>query len=249
MFEENLIYSCQGVSCRGFITYNNSTDKKMAAVLVAHAWKGQDDFARATARRLAKLGYVALALDLYGNGRHAKDDEEASELMSPLFVDRALLRARMQQGYEALKKHPKVEESSVNAIGFCFGGLAVIELLRSGVYLDKAVCFHAVLGAKMHGLVAELQPSQINPASSLLLLHGYEDPLVSKSDLEKMQEELNSVKGFDWQLHVYGGTAHAFTNPEAHDHSHGLVYRPAAAKRGWDAMVAFFKEKKTEEKK
>ncbi len=214
---------------------------KYPAVIVAHTWMGQDRFAHTKVEELVKLGYIAFAADLYGEGRTAANPEEAKGLMIPLFEDRALLQKRIRAAFDVVRHHPAVDPTKVGAIGFCLGGLTVIELLRSGAEVAGVVSFHGVLGAKMGSLQARTVPIAPSIKGSLLVLHGHEDPLVSQQDILDFQKEFTEAK-VDWQMNIYSHTSHAFTNPEAHDIPHGLIFQPLSSHRAWDAMCYFFRE-------
>lgn len=241
MREEILNYSVDGLVCHGYIVYDDTKSAVRPGVLVAHAWRGQDTFAKNKARQLAELGFVALAVDYYGNGKTADDSAQALSLMKPLFLDRALLQRRMQKALSALTSHPLVQKDQIGAIGFCFGGLAVIELFRSASPVTKTVSFHAVLGSELQGEKARTVPCAKNIPGQLLVLHGQSDPLVTADDIRALQQELVEAR-VDWQMHIYGNTMHAFTVPEANDPNSGLMYNPTAEKRSWQAMRSFFAE-------
>jgi dienelactone hydrolase len=240
---EEFDYSVDGTVYHGYMAYDEvDSGKKLPGVLVAHAWRGQDEFARDKAKALARLGYVGFAIDLYGDGQSAESDAEAAALMKPLFIERKELRKRVVGAYKVLQDHAAVDEHKIGAIGFCFGGLAAIELLRSGVDLrGGVVSFHGVLGSHLGALRAELEPSNLPLNGALLLLHGYKDPLVSLEDLENIQKEFTDAN-VDWQLHIYGRASHAFTNPDAHDEGSGLIYNAGAERRSLKAMENFFAE-------
>lgn len=241
MQETKIYYSAGSQELHGLLVVDNTSTSKKPGVLVAHAWKGQDDFAREKARDLAKQGYIVLAVDLYGEGTRATSNEEALALMSPLFIDRLELQSRILAGYEIIKRHPMVDPKRIGAVGFCFGGLTVIELLRSGADVRGVVSFHGVLGDTLGELKAKpgVRKEEIN--SAILILHGNDDPLVSSQDLAHLELELTRAN-VDWQLNVYGHTLHAFTNPEAHQSSLGLLYNKRSAARAWLAMQNFFNE-------
>lgn len=241
MHTEAIEYQCKGVKLKGHLAWKNNSAIKRPAVIVAHAWKGQDDFARQKACALAELGYVGFAADLYGNGIEVKSNEEAQKLMLPLFLDRALLRERINAAVEAIKSNPLVEPSTIAAIGFCFGGLAVIELLRSGADVRGVVSFHGTLGNSLGEHKAKLAPLAKKINGALLMLHGHDDPLVSSTDVLSIQEEFTKAN-VDWQMHIYGQTMHAFTNPEAHDERSGLMFNVKANRRSWETMSNFLEE-------
>jgi dienelactone hydrolase len=161
--------------------------------------------------------------------------------MAPLFCDRALLRSRIGAAFEVVHSLDFVEQNAIAAIGFCFGGLAVIELVRSGKKLAAAVTFHALLGNTVGPLTATALPSRPNSSTKLLVLHGYKDPLVSSQDLVQFEREM-ADHGIDWQLYTYGIATHAFSNPLADQEQSGMKYNAVTAKRSWQAMTNFFAE-------
>lgn len=240
MQEETIDYFSNGVKLKGYLVYDPASEAKRPGVIVAHAWKGQDDFARQKARELASMGYVGFAADVYGDGINVQTAEEARELMLPLFLDRKLLRERIHSAFDMLKKNPLVDSASIGAIGFCFGGLTVIELLRSGAAVSGVVSFHGVLGNKMGNQHARLAPNE-KIKGALLMLHGHDDPLVSQEDIAAIENEFTQANA-DWQLHVYGHCMHAFTNPEEHNSKEGLMFNAKANLRSWQSMCNFFDE-------
>lgn len=241
MKKETINYRVGNQSFKGYLVYDERDKKPKPGVLVAHAWRGQDDFARKKAEALAELGYIALATDVYGDGKSVTTDEEAQALMFPLFLDRKLLLERITGAYDLLKKQPHVDPKRIGGIGFCFGGLTIIELFRSGADLRGAVSFHGVLGNSLGGKQAAALPIAKGIKGSLLILHGHNDPLVSAQDIQNVQNELTKSL-VDWEMNIYGHASHAFTNPEVHDDKKGLSYNPKADHRSWRAMCDFFEE-------
>lgn len=241
MEKEILKYSCGETVCKGWLVHNEIVKEPRPAILIAPAWRGLDNFAKNKAEELARLGYVAFAADIYGGGKHVDSDEEAAKLMQPLFCNRALLRERICGAYETLIKQRLVDKKRVGAIGFCFGGLTVIELLRSGTPVRGVASFHGVLGNSLGDLQAELAPNAEKIKGSLLILHGADDPLVSSGDIAQIQQEFNAAK-VDWQMNIYGHTVHAFTNPDVRDPTKGLAFNEKANHRSWIAMKNFFDE-------
>lgn len=225
----------------GRVSFGDSSPTKKPAVIVAHAWRGQDAFALKQAEELSKLGYVGFAADIFGNGTRANTDEEATKLMLPLFLNRALLRKRLLGAFETVAKLPQVDPNRIGAIGFCFGGLAVVELLRSGAFVKGVVSFHGVLSNQMGDQKAHLAANASRILGALLVLHGALDPMVSPQDILALQSEMTEAK-VDWQINTYGKAAHAFTNPEVHNVKSGLFYEPKIAARSWSAMKLFFEE-------
>jgi len=241
MKSEIIDYQCDNTNLKGQVYSAGNDGQKRPAVIVAHAWKGRDQFALDKAKLLAEQGYVGFAADLYGDGVVVESNEEAFERMLPLFLDRKLLRDRIVAAYDVIKDHPLVDNGNIGAIGFCFGGATVLELIRSGVDLKGVVSFHGLLGYTIGEEKAEVPPSAEKLNGSLLILHGYQDPMVSLDDVVKIQQEFSS-KGIDWQMHTYGNASHAFTNPEANEPESGLVYNAITEKRAMRSMNDFFKE-------
>lgn len=241
MREETISYEYNGIKFKGFLAYDDSIQGKRPGILVAHTWKGVDDFVKNKARDLAKLGYVAFAADVFGNGVVAESDEEAEALIQPLFVDRSTLRGRIESAYKALIQFELVDADKVGAIGFCFGGLTVIELLRGGSPVKGVVSFHGVLGNKLGEMRAQVAPNAEKIRGAILILHGHDDPLVSQSDITDLENELTKAQ-VDWQMHIYGHAMHSFTNPVADDEKHGFRFNEKANKRSWQAMSNFFNE-------
>lgn len=241
MQKEILTYEIDGKSYVGYLVRPDHLEDKSPIILVAHAWKGQDDFARQKAQALAELGYIGFAIDLYGEGQCVQSNEEATALMMPLFLDRTLLQKRVRAAYEVACSYPYADAKHVGAIGFCFGGLAAIELLRSGAAVQGVVSFHAILGNQKGENKAQTVPVAENIKGSLLMLHGYEDPLVSQEDIQVIQRELTNAK-VDWQMHIYSHTSHAFTVPEAYSPEMGLIFNSQSSQRAWLAMCNFFIE-------
>lgn len=206
---------------------------KRPAVLVSHAWAGRDAFECDKADKLAELGYVGIAIDNYGKGVLGKSMEENSALMTPFVQDRAKLRKRLLAGIAAAAKLPQVDAAKMAAIGFCFGGLCVLDMARSGADLRGVVSFHGLF-----------RPSEVpneKIRAKILALHGHDDPMVPPDAVLALEQELSSA-GADWQIHAYGGTMHAFTNPDANAPQNGMQYNPVAAARAWTSMKNFLAE-------
>lgn len=235
-------YQCGSQNLKGQLFYNEHVNVKKPVVIIAHAWKGCDQFAQDKAKMFAEQGYLAFAADLYGEGQVVTSDEDALSLMLPLFMNRKLLRERVLSAYNFVTKHPLADADNVGAVGFCFGGATVLELLRSGVYLKGIVSVHGLLGYTLGDQTAEPAPSAESINGSLLILHGYHDPMVSFEDRIGIEKEF-SERNIDWQMHIYGNATHAFTNPEANDKESGLLYHAPSEKRALRSIQEFFKER------
>jgi len=228
-------YSQEGTKCRGFLAYDDALKGKRPGVLVVPEWWGLNDFSRQKAEQLAALGYVAFAADMYGGGAATTDPQEAAKLAGALRGDRALLRARAQAALQTLTANPLVDPQRLAAIGFCFGGTAVLELAYTGADLKGVVSFH--------GGLTSPQPEELQGIkAAVLVLHGADDFHVKPEDIAAFQQAMRKG-GIDWQMVYFGGTVHGFTNPAAgNDPSTGVAYNARAARRSWQDMQDFFQE-------
>lgn len=235
MHSSNYLYHHGEQELHGFLAYDDSHDKPRPAVLVAHDWSGRNEFACEKAQMLAGLGYVGFALDMYGQGRLGDTVPEKKALMEPLVSDRSLLRERIRAGYDALIALPEVDINRVAAIGFCFGGLCVLDLARSGAEVKGVVSFHGILSPPQEKLPKNFIKAKV------LALHGYNDPMVLPKQVEEFCQEMTEAK-VDWQVHMYGHTQHGFTNPQANDPQMGTVYQATAEHRSFQSMRNFLQE-------
>jgi dienelactone hydrolase len=240
MSKENISYQCAETSCTGYFASENSSAKR-PLVLILPTWYGVNDFAREWAHEMAAQGYAAFVCDVYGDGRCAKNDTEAAELMGPYYMDRGLLRSRLLAAYEAGVKRPEVDQAKVGVMGFCFGGLAAIELLRSGANLQATICVHAVINDEYNGKSVAI-PHGGPLQGSLLILTGAKDPMAPRSGLEAVQKEMTEAS-VDWQTHIFGNAAHSFTNKEAANLKAGMYYEALSAQRSSQLIKQFFKER------
>lgn len=236
MKTEKISYKEGDAELEGHVVHDDSVAGKKPLVLVAHAWAGQSDFERNKAEKLAGLGYVGFALDMYGKGILGQSVEENSKLMAPFLDDRMQLRRRMLAALETAKNHAAVDTSKVAAIGFCFGGMCVLDLARSGAELGGVISFHGLLSG------SDL-PDQDQPTirARVLALHGYDDPMGKPEAMIAFANEMTKANA-DWQVHAYGGTKHSFTNPEAKNPDLGMEFSETANRRSWIAMQNFLTE-------
>lgn len=218
----------------GVVAYDDEIESKVPIVMIAHAYGGQSKFEEDKAIELAKLGYVGFAIDVYGKGVRARSPEEAQEFMDTLNADRNLLVDRMKTSLRVAKSIDVGDESNIGAIGFCFGGKCVLDLVRSGEKIKGIVSFHGVFDAP--------KPKKDNKIETpILILHGWDDPLAKPNDVIELTQELTNNEA-EWELIAYGHTGHAFTNPIANFPEKGLLYNKEADRKSWNRMKAFFKE-------
>jgi len=235
MHTENVEYRDGDVVLEGYLAYDESIKGPRPLVLVAHDWTGRRDFATAKAEEMARLGYVGFALDMYGKGVFGSDSdvEGNSALMGPFAADRAKLRKRILAALTCAKGLGQVDASKVGAMGYCFGGMCVLELARAGADVDGVISIHGIFsaGAEPNALIS----------AKVLCLHGHDDPMVPPEQVLAFEQEMSGA-GVDWQVHAYGGTMHAFTNPDANNPDFGAVFNPAANQRASRSIENFWTE-------
>jgi dienelactone hydrolase len=218
----------------GFFAWDDAITGPRPAVAIAHAWGGRSEFEDQKAMKLAELGYVGFAMDMYGKGVMGNGPEENTALMTPFMLDRALLQARMLQGVDVLRQQAEVEGGNVAAMGFCFGGLCVLDLARSGSNVLGVVSFHGLFTAPDNTAGNRIR-------AKVLCLHGYDDPMAQPQSMLDLANELSGA-GADWQVHAYGNTVHSFTNPAADNAAMGTMYSAAADQRSWQSLLNFLDE-------
>lgn len=234
MHTQVIDYFDQNIKLEGFLAYDDKKSDQRPAVIVVHDWTGRNEFACDKAKKLAELGYVGFALDMYGNAKLGKDKEEKSQLIKPFIENRTLLQQRITVALNVVKKLDQVDSNRIAAIGFCFGGLCALDLARSGANIRGVVSFHGLLNAPKN-----LANKKIY--AKVLALHGYDDPMGTPDAVAGFEEEMTKADA-DWQLHVYSNTMHGFTNPTANDPVFGTVYNSISDQRSWIAMKNFLAE-------
>ncbi len=224
------------VVLEGFVAFDPArADAESPGVLVVHQWLGLTDYEKSRCRQLAELGYVAFALDIYGKGDRPANVQEAGRQAGIYKSDRELYRRRLNLGLEQLRNQKGVAQQHIAAIGYCFGGTGALELARSGADISGVVSFHG-------GLDSPAPEDGKNIKAKILVCHGADDPFVPENDIDAFKAELNAAN-VDWQMNVYSGAVHSFTQPMAgNDNSRGAAYNEQADKRSWEAMLAFFDE-------
>lgn len=232
--ERPVEYRHGGTLLEGMLAYDDAAKSPKPGVLISHAWAGRSPFECAKARALAGLGYAGFALDLYGKGVLGKGPDENMKLMQPFMQDRAKLQDRLKSALSAFQSQPEVDKGRIVAMGFCFGGLCALDLARSGADVRGVVSMHGLFTPPGNTKGKKIK-------AKVLALHGNDDPMVPVEQVEEFEKELTEA-GANWQIHVYGNTMHAFTNPEARDPERGTVYNADADRRSWQALLNFLEE-------
>lgn len=226
-------YKVGDLTCEGYLARPDGPPRPV--VLISHAWAGQSDYERGKADRIAaELGYAAFAIDLYGKGNRGSSVEENTALMQPLLDDRSLLHERLQGAVDQSRMLDEVDTSRRAAAGFCFGGLCVLDMARTGMDVAGVASFHGLFGAPAVGKVDRI-------TAKIIAFHGWDDPMAKPDDAMGLAREL-SAAGADWQLHAYGGVMHAFTTPGANNPDFGTVYDADADRRSWQVFRDFLAE-------
>jgi dienelactone hydrolase len=233
MHEQYIEYRDGDALLEGFLCYDEAQPGPRPAVLINHAWGGRDEFVERKARRLAWQGYACFALDNFGKSKRGTNDAECSAMMMPFMKDRAALLKRLKAGLAIAQAMPIIDSRRIAVMGFCFGGLCALDFARADLEIRGAVSFHGLL--KPSGLTEPKMRAKV------LMLHGYDDPMGPPEDVLAVAKEFTAA-GADWQLHAYGHTVHAFTNPVANDRAGGKQYDEAADRRSWHALEEFLAE-------
>jgi len=235
MQQEELSYKDGDVTLKGYLFWDDAFSGKRPGILVAHEWWGLNDYAKLRAEMLAEMGYVAFAADMYGEGRKTRHADEAKGWMQQITANVETWRRRANLALEQLKSHPNVESTKLAAIGYCFGGATVMQLAYLGADLDGVVSFHG----SMPPATSE-QASKVK--ARVLIAHGDDDSFVPPERIEAFKKALSEA-GVDWEMDIYAGARHSFTNPYSGGYGmDGLAYQEQADRRSWLRMLAFFEE-------
>ncbi|MEQ8936899.1 MAG: dienelactone hydrolase family protein [Amphiplicatus sp.] len=227
-------YSHEGAALEGMLAFDEAHNGERPVVLISHAWAGRTQGEIAFAKEIAKQGYIAFALDLYGKGVTGETKEECQALMSPLASDRPKLQSRLLHVVDVVKALPEADPSQIVAMGFCFGGLCVLDIARTGADIKGVASFHGLLGAPGNTQGVKIK-------TKIIAYHGWDDPMVPPEDVVAFGKEMTEAKA-DWRLLGHGGAMHAFMNTEANDPVFGTVYNKNAADRSWASFLTFLKE-------
>jgi dienelactone hydrolase len=235
---KEITYTANGLELKGYLAYDDAQKAQRPGVLVVHEWWGQNDYIRKRARMLAELGYVALALDMYGDGKVAAHPQDASKFSGEVMKNLDVAEQRFMAGLALLKQQPQTDKQRIAAIGYCFGGGVVLAMARRGVDLNGVVSFHGSLGAG-----APAEPGKVK--AKILVLNGADDPFTKPEQIAAFKEEMKAA-GVDYEFVNYPGAKHSFTNPDATENGKKfqlpLEYNAKADKESWQKMQSFFQQ-------
>jgi dienelactone hydrolase len=233
--EENITFTIDGTLFKGFVAYDESKTGKRPAILVVPEWWGMNDYTKSRAKQLAALGYIAMAVDMYGNGKIAANPKEAQELATPFYKNPQQSKVQLDAALKKLLECKQADASKVAAIGYCFGGSVVLNAARLGADLKGVVSFHG-------GLIGAPANKSLLKAK-ILVCHGAADKFVSQEDVNKFRHDLDSI-GADYTFKAYANATHAFTNPDAtkigKQFNMPIEYNATADKASWNDMQVFF---------
>jgi dienelactone hydrolase len=229
---ETVRFEGAGTDLEGYLAVPGDATGPLPAVLVFHDWFGMVDHVKVRAEMLARLGYVALAGDIYGADVRPADGDEAASLAGSYYGDVELFRARALANLEKLRADPRVDSSRIAVMGYCFGGSGALEVARSGA---DVVAFHGGLGT-----AAPAEKGAVT--APVLVLTGADDPIVPPSAIEAFEDEMRDAGAPDWQIVTYSGALHAFAVPEANSPEQGAAFQETANRRSWQAMRDFLDE-------
>jgi dienelactone hydrolase len=233
--EETVSYKIDTLNMSSYVFYDENIEGKRPAVLVVHEWWGLNDYIKRRARMLAEMGYIAMAVDMYGNGRMGNDPGTAQALATPFYMHPDMAKKHFDAALEELKKNPNVDQSKIAGIGYCFGGGVLLNLARMGEPLNGVVSFH--------GTLIGTPPDKNLTKAEILVCHGEADSFVPKADVDKFKKQMDSI-GKSYTFKSYPGATHAFTNPDATETGKKfkmpIEYNAAADTASWNDMKDFF---------
>jgi dienelactone hydrolase len=233
--EDNVTYKLDTLNMSGYIAYDENSDKKRPAVLVIHEWWGLNDYTKRRAKQLAELGYIAMAIDLYGNGKQADNPGDAGKLAGAFYGSPQTAKARFDAALAKLKEYSQVDTSNIAVIGYCFGGSMALNIAKLGENLKGVVSFH--------GNLAGVPANRDLLKASVLVCHGEADSFVKPEEVAQFKKQMDSIKA-DFTFKSYPGATHAFTNPEATEKGKKfnipIAYNAAADSASWNDMKEFF---------
>jgi len=230
-------YRAGGTVLKGYLVYNDAVKQPRPGILVVHEWWGHNEHTRNSARKLAEAGYVALAVDMYGDGKQADHPNEAGKFSGEIRKNLSLMKSRFEAGMQFLKKQSTVDSKKLVAIGYCFGGSVVLEMARSGEDLRGVASFHG-------GLNTEHPARPGKTRAKVLVMNGAADPFVPAGQIDAFKKEMDNAK-VDYKFVNYPGAKHAFTNPGADalgtKFNLPLAYNAVADRESWNELQSFLK--------
>lgn len=233
--EENVSYTVDTVTANGYVVYDAAKEGKRPVVLVVHEWWGQNDYVRNRAKQLAEMGYVAMAVDMYGGGKTAANPQEAQALAMPFYQNPQLTRTHLDAAINQLKKYTQTDTANVAAIGYCYGGFVVLNAAKLGADLKGVVSFH--------GNLSGVPANKDLLKAKVLVAHGAADPFVPETEVAAFRKSMDSI-GANYTFKAYPNATHAFTNPGATEAGKKfnlpISYNGAADTASWNDMKAFF---------
>ena len=233
--EENILYTSDTVNMNGFVAYDESISAKRPVVIIVHEWWGLNDYVKGRAKQLASLGYLAMAVDMYGNAKTVDSPDDAGKLSGPFYKDPIMAKARFDAALAKIKTYPVADTANIAAIGYCFGGGMVLNFARMGENLKGVVSFHGSL------LGTPLDKNLLK--ADVLVCHGEDDKFVKPEEVEEFKKEMDSV-GVAYTFKSYQGATHAFSNPGATEkgkkYNLPIAYNAAADTASFNEMKMFF---------
>jgi dienelactone hydrolase len=230
-------YSSNGITLKGYIAYDENQKEKRPGLLVIHEWWGQNDYVRDRAEMLAAQGYVAMAVDMYGEGKVAQHPGEAMKESGMVVNDMEMATRRFDAAREVLVSDPRVDTTKISAVGYCFGGSIAMAMANDGADLDGVVAFHS-------GVKLPIMPSKALKAK-ILVQNGAADPFISEESVADFKAAMDSV-GADYEYIAYEGAVHAYTNPGADSLGQKfelpLQYQKKADEESWEKLQKFFRD-------
>jgi dienelactone hydrolase len=230
----DLSYAGDDITIKGYVAYDTSLDTKRPAILIIPEWWGLNDYAKRRARMLAEMGYIAMAVDMYGNGRMGNDPGAAQNLATPYYQHPDMAKKIFDRALEEFKKNPNVDQTKIAGIGYCFGGGMLLNLVRMGEPLNGIVSFHGSL----LGTPADKDLTK----AEILVCHGEKDEFVN-AEVAPFKKQMDSI-GAKYTFKTYPGATHAFTNPDATEMGKKfkmpIEYNAAADSASWNDMKVFF---------
>jgi dienelactone hydrolase len=232
---DNVSYKLDTLTMNGFVAYDESSNKKRPAIFIIHEWWGLNDYVKKRAEQLAGMGYIAMAIDLYGNGKQADNPKDAGAAAGYFYKNFKAAKDRFDAAVAKLKEYPQVDTSNMAAIGYCFGGSMVLNIAKMGENLKGVVSFHGNLA----GVPAKKELLK----ASVLVCHGEADGFVKPEEIATFKKQMDAI-GADYVFKTYPNAQHAFTNPDATENGKKfnipISYNAAADTASWTDMKVFF---------